>query len=131
MTVTVEIPMTLPSTANLRLHWAAKARLKKAQRTGVAFALKVTHVFDRVPTPRGSGGVWVPSGPLVVTLTRVAPRKLDGDNLQTAFKHVRDAVAAYFGVDDADPRISWRYEQARGPACVRIAFDVVSATEAA
>ena len=54
-----------------------------------------------------------PALPLVVTVTRVAPgRGLDEhDNLPGACKHVVDAVAAWLGIDDRDPRISWRYAQ--------------------
>ncbi|MDB5297798.1 MAG: Bcep22 hypothetical protein [Phycisphaerales bacterium] len=49
--------------------------------------------------------------PCVVTLTRIGPRELDGDNLQGAFKAVRDMVALELGVDDADPRVTWEYAQ--------------------
>jgi len=48
-----------------------------------------------------------------VTLTPVAPRALDGDNLQSAFKAPRDEVARWLGVDDADPRVVWRVAQER------------------
>ena len=49
--------------------------------------------------------------PAVVTLTRLGGKSLDGDNLQRAMKAVRDMVAAWLGVDDADKRIKWRYRQ--------------------
>lgn len=119
MTVTVEIPLTLPSVANLREHWAAKAKRVKAQRKATRWGLVRGLVRARVdPTSRT---------PYVVTLTRVSPRALDSDNLVSAFKACRDEIAAYFGVDDADPRIEWRYAQAKGkPACVRIEFEVVA-----
>lgn len=61
----------------------------------------------------------VPPLPVVVTLTRAAPRSLDDDNLAYAFKAVRDGVADGLGVRDNDPRVSWRYAQqktARGVA---------------
>lgn len=35
---------------------------------------------------------------------------LDGDNLQKAMKHVRDGIAQVLGVDDADQRLTWKYE---------------------
>lgn len=124
MTVTVEIPMTLPSASNLREHWAAKARRVKAQRVHAWSVLNAAKVASVVG--RHGYGDWERDGHhLAITLTRVAPRKLDDDNLRGAFKAVRDEVAAYFGVDDADPRLEWRYEQAKGKAAVRIAFDVV------
>ncbi len=52
--------------------------------------------------------------PAVVTLTRLAPSSgLDDDNLRGALKSVRDGVADALGLDDRDPRVSWRYEQRR------------------
>jgi hypothetical protein len=123
MTVTVTIPMTLPSVANGNKggHWAVRARRTKAQRASVGLMLRANTVALRLA---GSHGMQLPG--LICTLTRVSPRALDSDNLAFAFKAVRDEVAAYFGVDDADPRVEWRYEQAKGKACVRIAFDVVA-----
>ena len=49
--------------------------------------------------------------PCVVTLTRIAPRALDCDNNQISMKAVRDGVADRLGVDDRDPRVTWRYGQ--------------------
>lgn len=49
--------------------------------------------------------------PLTVTLTRLGSKSLDGDNLQRAMKAVRDVVAEWLGVDDADKGIKWRYQQ--------------------
>ena len=95
----LSIPLRLPSAANLREHWSARARRVKAQRQAVAI-----YVLGK---PR-------PALPVVVTLTRVAPRALDGDNLQSAFKAPRDEVARWLGVDDADPRVTWSYAQRSG-----------------
>ena len=92
------IPYRLPSAPNLREHWAVKARRVKQQRGVVTMFLGAR--------PR-------PPLPTVVTLTRIAPRPLDGDNLAGAFKAMRDAVAEWLGVDDADPRVTWAYAQRR------------------
>ena len=51
--------------------------------------------------------------PAVVTITRLAPTSLDSDNLQGSAKHVRDAIAAWLGVDDRDPRVTWHVGQER------------------
>lgn len=96
--MTITIPMPLPSAANLREHHMVRARRVKAQRTWVA-------AYLRGPPP---------ALPVVVTLTRIAPRALDGDNLQGAFKGVRDQVAAWLGHKDNHPGITWDYAQARG-----------------
>ena len=44
-----------------------------------------------------------------VTFTRYGTKLLDDDNIRSAFKHARDGVAAWLGIDDADPRIIWEY----------------------
>lgn len=113
--VVVSIPMKLPSVANQRLHWAAKARQVKAQRNATRLMLNANY-WQFGPEPKTKDRI-------EVTLTRVAPRKLDSDNLASAFKGVRDEIAAYFGIDDADPRIEWRYEQRKGPARVEIRIE--------
>ena len=48
-----------------------------------------------------------------VWLVRRAPRSLDGDNLQRAFKAVRDGVADALEMDDGDSKISWAYDQVK------------------
>ena len=55
-----------------------------------------------------------PEPPLTITLTRIGPRTLDDDNLAGGFKHVRDGVADWLGIDDGDKRLTWRYEQRKG-----------------
>lgn len=53
--------------------------------------------------------------PLVVKLTRIAPRQLDQhDGLGAALKPIIDGVADYLGVKDNDPRITWKLEQRKG-----------------
>ena len=110
--VTYTLPLRLVSAPNVREHWATRARRVKAERGAVAWVLG-NH-------PR-------PSLPVVVTLTRIAPRSLDDDNLRGAFKAPRDQVAKWLSVDDADPRVTWAYGQRRGRAKeygVEIAFEI-------
>jgi hypothetical protein len=90
------VPIRIVSALNLREHWRKRADRVAGERRAVAWGLKA----------RG-----VPALPAVVTLTRIAPRRLDGDNLQGGCKAARDEVAAWLGVDDSDPRVEWRYEQ--------------------
>lgn len=52
--------------------------------------------------------------PCTVTLTRIAPRPLDGDGWQSAAKPIRDGVADFLGVKDNDPRVTWNYAQRKG-----------------
>jgi hypothetical protein len=59
-----------------------------------------------------------------VVITRVGPRVLDDDNRTASAKGVRDAVAAWLGVDDGAESVRWevRGEVARGYA-VRISVE--------
>ena len=55
---------------------------------------------------------------LKITLTRLAPRRLDRINVEAAMKYVADTVAAWLGVDDNDPRLQWQpCEQETSPKC--------------
>lgn len=103
--ISVTLPLRLVSEANARGHWAKGARRAKQQRGVVRLAVRAQ--WRRLP----AGALTA----LVVTLTRIAPRQLDGDNLQRALKAVRDGAADALGVDDGDPRIAWRYAQERPP----------------
>ena len=60
--------------------------------------------------------LWRSRLPVTITLTRVAPRKLDSDNLERSMEAIRDGIADAFGVDDGDDRIEWRYDQRTGRA---------------
>ena len=111
--LTISLPIKLASVANLRLHWAVKAKLAKSQRTRVRVALA-----GDAPNP--------PTPPITVVLTRIAPRKLDTDNLASAFKACRDGVADWLGVDDGHKDIEWVYEQrAAGPKVYAIEVEVI------
>ena len=59
---------------------------------------------------------WVTAPPMqppyTVRLTRLSAGTLDGDNLSSALKAVRDQVAKQLGVDDRDsPDLRWVYAQ--------------------
>jgi hypothetical protein len=60
-----------------------------------------------------------PAPGTVVRLTRITgPRgkTLDDDNLRGCLKAMRDGVADWLGVQDNDPRITWRYDQRKADA---------------
>lgn len=97
----VAVQTKIVSVMNAREHWAIRARRAKNQRALTLTTLRY----------QASRKVELPC---VVTITRVAPRSLDGDNLQAGCKAIRDGVADWLGLDDADPRVTWRYEQERG-----------------
>lgn len=119
-TLTAEWPMTLPSASNLHEQWWARHKRVKAQRATTGLALRANGVAWRLRQ-------LVPGERLAVRLVRVSPRELDDDNLQGAFKAVRDEIAAFFGIDDRDARIRWLYGQTKGkPSAVRVDFVVES-----
>lgn len=87
---------------NVREHWSVKAKRAKQNRGETYLQLRCAALSHAVPC--------------AVTLIRVAPRPLDGDNLQAALKNCRDGVADFLKVDDRDPRVTWAYAQERGTA---------------
>lgn len=97
MKVDCEFPLRTESTLNKREHWAVRAKRAKAHREAGFFC-----------APQGF------ALPCRITLTRIAPRALDCDNLAASFKSVRDGIADRLGVNDRDPRITWAYAQERG-----------------
>lgn len=94
MTSTI-LPLRIESCANLREHWAKRAKRAKAHRTAA---------------------LAIPKHPLpcTVTITRIAPRRLDDDNLAGGCKALRDGIADRLGVADNDPRVQWHYAQEKG-----------------
>ena len=98
----VVVPIRIQSLNKiLTHHWAQRYRRNSSQQ------LEVYTELRRAKAPREL--------PCRVTLTRIAPRMLDGhDNLQGGFKNVADAVALWLQVDDADPEIVWHYAQRKG-----------------
>lgn len=53
-------------------------------------------------------------GALVVHVVRVAPNRLDGDNLEASLKRVRDGLAKAIGVDDRHPSVEYVADDERG-----------------
>jgi hypothetical protein len=102
--IVIKMPIKTVSEANLREHWAQKARRSRKQRQVAAL---LTHMAMR------KFG-FVVEGKLRITLTRIAPRKLDDDNNARAHKAVRDGIADALAIDDADERLEWVYAQQRG-----------------
>ena len=99
--VCVLLPVRIQSETNLRGHWMKKARRVKKHRSVACTMMK--NASKSPPKP-----------PCVITLTRIAPRTLDDDNLSGGFKAVRDGVADWLRIDDGDKRLTWKYDQRKG-----------------
>ena len=103
--VAIEIPgLALTSRSNERSHWSTRHRRDKREAQAVRSAWRAA----------GLSGWTVPL-PVKVTLTRIGGKRMDGDNLQSALKAVRDQLAKLIGIDDGDARVRWRYRQKPGP----------------
>lgn len=100
------IKLSLPIKTNANERGSSRNAGKKiaARRQGVKMVV------------RNAWGRQVIEAPgLQVTLTRVAPRALDGhDNLPHSMKPIVDGIADALGINDRDPRVSWLYAQRRG-----------------
>jgi hypothetical protein len=78
-------------------HWRIRHRRAKSQRELFALCM---------------AGLKLPPLPVAVTWTRHAPRRLDeGDNLNSFAKHLRDQLAAMYGVDDGSDLFRWDVRQ--------------------
>lgn len=95
----IYIPVKTVSEANSREHWRVKTNRKRAQQREVSVEWR--RAFGQRPIPL----------PCVVTLTRIAPKALDDDNLRSAFKGIRDCIARQIGVDDGSELIRFEYKQ--------------------
>jgi hypothetical protein len=109
------------SESNERGHWRTKAKRVSEQRRAVYLAW--------CRSPLCGPESWAHLAKTVVTLTHIGP-KMDDDNLQTAFKAVRDEIAANIGTDDGDPFYEWRYAQQRGKPGIEIRIEPRSASRA-
>lgn len=113
----VEVPLVLPNESNLRggaRSSFAASRRAKAQREAVRWALSVPLKRSGLVERDGGGMLrWERFhlvGPVVVTMTRLAPRSYDDDGTVACFKHVRDEIASLlFLRSDRDPSVSWAY----------------------
>ncbi len=112
----IKIPLEIVSEANLREHWSKGYKRHKRQKYIVRLELLAHEIPQTLPVK--------------ITLTRYAPRKFDSDNLQSAFKYIRDAVSEHFisdkapGRADDDSRFEWHYDQIKSAEkSIRLSFD--------
>jgi hypothetical protein len=106
--VSTVVPVKLISEANVHEHWANRARRVKSQRSVARLTMLESEGLARQSVFNGG------ERPLTIRLVRVAPRRLDSDNLARSFKAVRDGIADWLGIDDGSPLLTWVYDQRRG-----------------
>ena len=112
--VTITLPITVKSELNQRGHWSKRAKRFRSQK-------------DVLQTTLINFGMYhcCQVGKVSVTFTKLGGRAMDDDNLRGSFKGLRDEVASWMlDVNDADPRITWKYEQEpKGRQGVRIEIE--------
>ena len=98
----IEIPLRLHSESRFADHWTKRNKRKKAHYNIVRLYYKLNVKAPVFP-------------PVQITLTRIAPRSLDYDNLVSAFKFIRDAVADLvmpgLKMGRADEKMEFIYKQ--------------------
>lgn len=103
----VEIVLKTVSEANASEHWAKKHKRHRQQKNLVLWALYEHSVPKKLPVH--------------ITMTRIGGKKMDEDNLISAFKYIKDAIAEYFipgkaaGRADDSSEMGWSYYQEKKP----------------
>ncbi len=96
------LPVHIESESNVREHWSVASKRHILQKKWVDLALSQHKL----------------SFPCLIKLTRISPGILDvDDNLRTAFKYLKDYIAAQITKDfrpgraDSNPLLKWEYDQ--------------------
>lgn len=114
-TLFLSLPIVTVSEANNREHWTAQNARKQQQQSEVRWEWK--RLVKR----------WRPPLPCTIRFTRLGPNKLDSDNLQRAFKGIRDEVCSLIGEDDGSPLLDFEYHQApfeSGPRQYQVRIEI-------
>jgi len=98
---TFYLPIRTVNPLNTREHWSKRAKRSKAERRAAYLATY------NVP-------LWPSRVPIMVSLTRIAPRKMDCDGCTASFKAIRDGIADKLGVDDGSESIRFSCAQRKG-----------------
>ena len=97
--IVLSAPLRVDAWTNVRGHWRTTQKRKDREKQTTSWLLR---------------SMALPDLPVVVTFTRISPRDLDDDNLPSAFKYVRDTIAAHYGTHDGTTApITWCYQQRR------------------
>jgi hypothetical protein len=93
------IPIRTVSEANQREHNLTKAKRVRSHRETTALLMRRLLKKGEVPD--------------VIVLTRLAPKALDGDNLQSALKGCRDGIQDALGINDRHLNFVYAQEQSK------------------
>ncbi len=96
------------SECNMHEHWRVRHERKLRQQ-------KITRIWMIKEIPARDRDF---SGKYRILFTRLkgrGQRDFDSDNLAISFKHVRDGVASFMGIDDGSPRLDFVQPKQRKP----------------
>ena len=111
-----DLPIKTVSEMNVREHWGKRSQRVKEQR-------ETAHLLTRSAI---NGKGWKYAGGIIkVTLTRIAPRELDSDNLTASFKAIRDGVADGLWMKNDHDNFEWVYKQLKGEYSVMVEVEQV------
>ena len=99
--------LRLVNPTNAHDGWRRESGRARAQRGLLYRVDRDKHTRKLLPPVGHLVGVIPPEPPLVVTITRGGPKRLDNDNATASAKHVRDAIATWLDVDDGDDRVRY------------------------
>jgi hypothetical protein len=103
--LTIHVPVRTRNQLNSRKHWRTDAAERRDVKQQVAYQLITVKLWPPAPTLER---------PWSVRLVRLGPREMDDDGVVSALKSVRDAFAAYIGVDDKKRKVvAYSYDQER------------------
>jgi hypothetical protein len=97
------LPLKTISEANISQHWTAKKKRHDQQKRMIGMYWLIHRPSIKLPCE--------------VILTRLAPGRLDSDNLPVSMKWIRDSIANHLisglppGRADDSPLITWTYSQ--------------------
>jgi hypothetical protein len=139
--ISFDLPIKTVSEANCTEHWSVKAKRHRQQQLFIrlAYSRYLSHLL--IDTAQGEPCYQI-------KMIRIAPRKLDDDNLVSAFKWIRDELSELLipekaleyidkkgktkklkGRADSDERILWKYDQLiNSPYAVRIEVTLIRRT---
>lgn len=107
-------PVRIESEMNRRDHWTGRRKRFIQQHRDTSLVWLGYRAAKRASVDATLMAIHS-SKEIIVTLTRIAPRRLDTDNLASGFKGVRDFIAqTILFENDGSERIDWRYHQERG-----------------
>ena len=118
MKIEFTIPITQSFIVSEMNRGEEKPFLKRERHRLQQFCVN-SYMVKALANPNGLGEIQFPL-PCTITLTRIAPREYDHDNIVAAFKYVCDEIAGHLikdkpkGHADKDKRLKSVYAQEKG-----------------